>query len=264
MKKIELPMAFAAREEAVRSLGIIGPEARGAVPALAQALRDPNHQVCYDAANAMARIGKDSVPALVEALGIADPHRRHSIIHALAQIGPEAEAAVPALIQQLQDPDPNIREAIAYALPRIGTPGLLELIDVIEHGQGRAREVAARELLLFRSAPLTAAPALLEMAQDEAPSTRRQAIETLSALQLIRRPVVDMFIAALKDPVAEVRVAAIKALRQSGTAAQRAVPALTALLEDKEESVRMAAKEAVQTIKAVQAGVVTEKTGEAK
>ena len=264
LKRIELPFAAEARGEAARSLGIIGPEARAAVPALAQALQDTNHQVCYDAANAMARIGKDSVPALTDALRMPDPNRRHSVIAALAEIGPEAETAVPALIEQLKDPDPNIREAIAYALPRIGPPGLLALLDVIEHGTGAAREVAAKELLLFRSSPLNATPALLDMARDEAPGTRHRAIETLAALHSIRRPVIDMFIAALKDPIPEVRVAAIKALVQSGTAGQRSVPSLTLLLEDKEESVRLAAKEALQRIQASQPGVAVEKTGEAK
>src|SRR5205814_6081444 len=80
LQRTELPMAFAAREAAARSLGIIGPEAKAAVPALAYALQDTNHQVCFDAANALARIGKDSVPSLIEALRLSNPHRRHSVI----------------------------------------------------------------------------------------------------------------------------------------------------------------------------------------
>jgi hypothetical protein len=74
---------------AAESLGHFGPEAREAVPALSEALKDPDGMVRMGAA------------------------------YALAEIGPDAREAAPKLQEALQDPDKQVRDAAAYALPRV-------------------------------------------------------------------------------------------------------------------------------------------------
>ena len=57
------------RVAAIQALGAYGEEASSAVPELVRALRDPDRRVCWFAAEALGLIGpaaKDAVPALIE------------------------------------------------------------------------------------------------------------------------------------------------------------------------------------------------------
>src|SRR5207253_2315838 len=56
------------REAAAFALGVIGPDAKRAVPALVAALSDKEGTVCWKAAKSLGQIGPDSVPRLREAL----------------------------------------------------------------------------------------------------------------------------------------------------------------------------------------------------
>jgi len=86
------------------------------------------------AADALARIGTQAVPALVEALHDRKPRVRELAAMALARMGPEAETSVPELIVALQDPDIEVQRSAARALGQIGPhageaiPALLDTI----------------------------------------------------------------------------------------------------------------------------------------
>jgi HEAT repeat protein len=81
------------RRQAVRELGARTAEAERVVPALAEALRDPNQYV------------------------------RHDSAAALGKFGPEARAAVPALGAALKDKDRNVRRAAEAAMEKIAPQG---------------------------------------------------------------------------------------------------------------------------------------------
>ena len=68
---------------------MIGPEAKGAVPALCEVLQDP------------------------------DALHRWLAAGVLGKIGPDAREAVPALLQATQDDDAKVRKAATEALNRI-------------------------------------------------------------------------------------------------------------------------------------------------
>lgn len=92
------------RQTATDSLARIG---MPALPALIEALKDPQASVRDRAAHALARMGppaSQAVPALIDALEDPDWRVRRSAARALGQIGPSAEAAVPALIEVIRDP----------------------------------------------------------------------------------------------------------------------------------------------------------------
>jgi HEAT repeat protein len=110
------------------ALGQIGPNAVGAVPALADALKDPDEDVRFHAAEALGKIGPNAagaVPALADALNkdraIAV---RQSAAYALGKIGPDAAAAVPALVAIVNNPSEIafVRQRAAKALARILQP----------------------------------------------------------------------------------------------------------------------------------------------
>lgn len=86
------------------------------------------------AADALARIGTQAVPALIEALHDNKPRVRELAALALARMGPEAESSVPELIVALQDSDLEVQRSAARALGQIGPeanqaiPALLQTI----------------------------------------------------------------------------------------------------------------------------------------
>lgn len=115
---------FVVREAAIKALNGIGPEAKEAVPALVQALKDENSDIRArrSAVYALGKIGpgaKEAVPALVQALEDKDSIIREAAAHVLGKIGPEAKEAVPTLIQALNDKEWHVRGAVADALKEI-------------------------------------------------------------------------------------------------------------------------------------------------
>ncbi|MFQ5796574.1 MAG: HEAT repeat domain-containing protein [Candidatus Bipolaricaulia bacterium] len=104
---------------AAEALGRMGPAARDAVPALVEALGDPQSLMRRHAAEALRRIGPDAVPALIEALMDRDWRVSQAAAWALGEIGPDARDAVLALTEALQDELYFVREAAAEALEKI-------------------------------------------------------------------------------------------------------------------------------------------------
>src|SRR5207302_626526 len=124
-------------QEAAEALGEMGPEARAAVPALTEVLRDP-HFSSFRPYYALALLKIDrqaagvAVPVLIEALNgkggaISVPDQaaatvRKKAASALGQIGRDAGDAVAALANALGDADASVRQQAAKALGDIGTP----------------------------------------------------------------------------------------------------------------------------------------------
>jgi serine/threonine protein kinase len=111
------------RWRAAEALGKIGPEARGAVSALVAALRDKPGLLTTEAAKALGRIAPGSaeaVPALAEAVRSTEVFTRREAAKALGRAGAEGAAAVPALVDGLRDKDKIVRMEAARALGRMG------------------------------------------------------------------------------------------------------------------------------------------------
>lgn len=72
-----------------------------------------------DASEALAKIGKPAVPALVEALRDKDRHRARYAARALRHIGQDAADAIPALSRSLEDPDTETRVYAVEALEKM-------------------------------------------------------------------------------------------------------------------------------------------------
>jgi HEAT repeat protein len=62
---------------------------------------------------------KDAIPALIEALKDNDVQVRRTVARALGKIGPAAKSAVPALQKVTNDADRQVRDAATLALKRI-------------------------------------------------------------------------------------------------------------------------------------------------
>ncbi|HND52963.1 MAG TPA: HEAT repeat domain-containing protein [Pirellulaceae bacterium] len=88
-------------------------------------------------AMALSRIGSASVPALTEALVNPDAQTRQQAADTLARIGPDAAKAVPSLITALDDPDPRVRKSAAKALGQIG-PAAHEAVPALMRAMQRS------------------------------------------------------------------------------------------------------------------------------
>jgi hypothetical protein len=86
--------------------------------------------------DALARIGRDAVPALVQVLRESEsPELREQAAVALARMGPDAAAAVAPLITALDDPDEGVRKNAIRALGQIGpaaSKAVPELVDILK------------------------------------------------------------------------------------------------------------------------------------
>lgn len=103
----------------------IAKQARAALPALAEATRDPDSTVRTNAARTLGEMGaeaRDSVPALVQSLGDLEDNVRAVAAEALGAIGlPASRPAIPELRRVAQgDESEDVRTAARGALAKLG------------------------------------------------------------------------------------------------------------------------------------------------
>jgi HEAT repeat protein len=117
------------RRLAAHALAEIGPAAREAVPALTEALRDPESFVRVWAAAALARVepeNSDAILAMVAGTRDGIPFVRSLSAWHLGRLGPRhpgIEAALAELRELLNDNDPSVRAEALVALENLAGKG---------------------------------------------------------------------------------------------------------------------------------------------
>jgi len=110
------------QESVIEALGLIGPAARPALPALALAAdRSIDIDVAiHKTTAAILSVAEDrDVAGLIEQLGSADASLRLRATKALGGFGRAGAAALPALVPVLADPDGDVRRAAIIAVRQI-------------------------------------------------------------------------------------------------------------------------------------------------
>jgi HEAT repeat protein len=180
------------RFDAARSLGVIGPDAKAAVPELIGALRDPGPEVKMAAVFTLGEIGPaaaDAVEPLMRVVNDFEKDRGTAMmaIDAIGRIGPAAGRVVPVFTAMLKAPRHYAWTNVAMALCRIGPEGRAEASSTV--------------------------PALIEMlATDKWGPNRRFAAEVLSEIGPAARQAIPALNIATGDRDQQVRDAARKAL----------------------------------------------------
>ena len=234
------------RAKVIQVLGEVG-DAR-AVNVLVRALAD--EAVSDDAARGLTRIGKEAVPALVEACELVEGPVRAKVIQVLGKAGDPR--AVDVLTRALADADEAVREDAAEGLMNMGDVGFPVLVKVLQVARGQARTKAVR--LLGKTGDERAAVALVPLVLDADRTVARTAESALRritgarghvavALAKVGTGAVPPLIAALSSSLPEIRRAAIEALIKIGD--PRALPAMKEALADPDMDVRRAAAEAL-------------------
>jgi HEAT repeat protein len=111
------------RSAAVQSMQRLGAKAKKAMPELIElAKRDANASIRWQAAYALAQLGEESLPTLVELLADKDANVRLNAMHAMQRFAGKAKAAVAPLIKILKEESNNsLRWTAAQTLGAIGT-----------------------------------------------------------------------------------------------------------------------------------------------
>jgi HEAT repeat protein len=109
---------------AVRALRLSGTNAASAVPAVAQLLSSTNPQpVQVNAILILSAIGPAAVPAIRQAMKDPDPSVRGLGVFGVGQLGTNAGPAIPDLVAALSDPNNSVSNAatnVLRALARLG------------------------------------------------------------------------------------------------------------------------------------------------
>jgi HEAT repeat protein len=224
---------------AARALGLIGPEAAAATPALSRALRAKEADVRYEAGLALGRIGGSGVDKLAAELTAPDPNVRYPAVVGLGEAQADLNLAVLALLEGLEDPHDGVRVAAGGSLSKLGTNVLPLVIRELESGTPARRRAAARAVGIVRTDRANVLPGLMKLARDPDPGLRLAGIGALGGQGLPSDRMIEAFSNALTDSVPEVRLAALYPLVQLGGRAAPAVPNLTACLSDPSATVRL-------------------------
>jgi HEAT repeat protein len=178
------------RVEAAEDLGLIGPPAAGALPALIKlAKNDRDWLIRLEAAKAAAGIdprNETAIPLLIEALKDKGGKIRRRGAECLGDLGPRCRSAVPDLIRAVKDPDPTVSWAAIDALGQIGPdaePAVPTLVEVLKDESTRGAAINA--LGQIGGKARDAVPALEKLLQGEDVSVRWA---TASALVRIGGP----------------------------------------------------------------------------
>lgn len=176
------------------------------IPQLVKALDDEN--VRYGASLALARLGKEAVPALRKSLTVGTPGQRVWSAYTLGEIGPEARAAVSDLTKSLENKRENaLRAAAAQALGKIGpeaASGTKALAGCLRDDNPQVRQRAAEALGRIGPSAGKATSALIAALKDHAARA-----EARTALIRIGEPTMDAVQKALKDDSVRFDAAAV-------------------------------------------------------
>jgi HEAT repeat protein len=160
------------REHAAMALGRL--ECIDSVPALAEALNDPDVFAVQMVEWAIGRIGpraEAAVPALIRRLQDKNSPRHSQAVCVLLDLGPAAKAAVPALTTALQDEDQFARGNAALALGAIGEPAkaAVPAIRALLTDKSNFARASAASALRRVTSSNEGVPVLIEMlSQNEA------------------------------------------------------------------------------------------------
>ncbi len=248
--------AFQEHRDALEALGILGLASQAAIPDIARHLDDANDTRL--AAYTLYRCGTKAIPALnqalknpnedvrayaVEMLGLLhDPQSVSNLlamvndpafavgsgaVNALAQFSGQARLIVPVLMAYLDSPDADFRKNTARTLAKFGEaakPAMPKLLKMVGSADTEEGEVVAKVLMSLDFSG-TLAAFTSDLSSPDV-SVRRGTAWVLMMYSSDGKPAVPALVKCLKDPDIQVRENAAIALREIGAEPELVVPAL--------------------------------------
>lgn len=160
-----------------------------AVPAMAEALSDPDGEVRYWVASTLSHVGPPAapvIPALTKCAEV-DPvwAVRAECIKAVARAAPTGEAALPAILVGLADDEEQVQSRSAVALGQVERwePGAVPaLTELLKDERTYVRANAAESLGRVGPPAKSAVPALERLTQDTDAHVRLASSDALSKI----------------------------------------------------------------------------------
>jgi HEAT repeat protein len=247
------------RGEIAKTLGLIGPDAGEAAPALGQILLQ-GREYSRDAGHALAQIGKPGLPYLIKALQVEKPYyTREYACMALRDLGPDAQPATPHLIELLYDENPIVRMAAAETLQAIGPgarPAIPALVESVKDKDAGVRILVVKALANMEQEPIVVS-ALISALTDEVPDIRTEAGKALASFGPVAKEAVPALRAAFKDVQGRVRIAAGRALWRITGDKEAVLRDLRASAKSEEGHTRLAAAAALWEIERSELALLT-------
>lgn len=247
------------RKGAAATLGLLGPLAKSAVPALVRDLADPQEAVRLAAADALLKLERTdfavvhkTLPVWSAALKAQDPAERRQAIRGIQRYALTASRLkqrdwneiLPPVLAALKDADQGVvftADMILGSITEEDKPALPLLLTAVADAGNRNRWRVVKALARFGPEAKAAVPALLAILKDPQSPGRFDAARALSAVGKGDDTVVAALGAAFKDKSdPQFRAAVAEALGGLGDTAKAALPALAEGLQDDNPAVREA------------------------
>ncbi len=206
------------RAEAAWALGKIGPDAKEAVSALAVLLKDPKVKVRAYAARALGQIGSAAQSAseqLIRAAFDKDVVVRREALGALQKIHPPVEKTIPILLKVLDESDPALVVPALHTLAEFGEKALPFLKQLLQND--KACYWACVVLADMGPKAAETVPLVAKLLEHKQPEHRLQALLALAAIGPAAKTVVPKIVQLLEqDSQTAVKYAAAYALGKIG------------------------------------------------
>jgi HEAT repeat protein len=249
----------AIRRAAIDALGWLGTRASTAIAELVATFADeallkvPSPDATdadpFAAPRALARIGQAAVPALAKALGDKNALVRWQAAKALAQLGRRAKGAVTELEKAQEDMLAVVVIESAVALIRAGAAAeqpLEKLAENFEHPSAYIKTQTLKAVATLGPRAASLAPKVAKLLDDK--EVWPAAVEALQKMGSEGGRAVPKLVKVLENPKDPSRLAALRSLADLGPLASDAVPALIKGLKEKEAAVARVAAQALGNI----------------
>lgn len=223
------------RKHAAFALGMIGADAREAIPGLIAMLesekpsRDGHCDGCGAATFALQHVGTESISPLLTLLGSDNPTISLYSAAALGEIKPKAEGNLDLLIRALTNDRRHVRASAALVLGEIGPSAqrAVPTLEAILAGNEPQDSInAAWSLERIEPNSGRGVTALIQLLKEENSETRLAAANALEGLGPIAAKAASALVQASDDPDNRVRLAAITALGAIHVPSEEVIEAL--------------------------------------
>lgn len=243
-KALEHPKA---RLYAAHALGLIGEDAKAAIPNLIATLVQDHRDLRNIVSIALSTIAKNEIKQLSEALHHSHPKVNFHIAYTLSLIGEDAREAIPDLISVLENSDTERRFMASYALGKIGKKAVPDLSAALRHTENKIQINAAYALSLIGKDAHEAIPTLITALESSDPELQ---LAASVALGEIGKEAIPNLVQALSHSSPSTRLNAARSLGIMGHKASETVSTLKQLKNDPSSTVVQAVEIALRLIQA--------------